>query len=457
MKEQVLSRLMRIVGSLTVLVTALLITVGVVDASTVTDFLAGSGTVNALAADSGSVVEGETSTTETAHDKSSIMDNYLSKQVTKMAPGKAPLDTILREMGIVVPINSWETEWYAVDQRGMEDSLASNFDTSASGTVDSSVDPNVHTIEVNSPHIWSVDDTILFQDTSGDDGMEIVGQVVEKNSPNLGVVIFNASDLPDLSSGAKVTRIGNAKAEKDIQTAPYTIYPQKQTNFCQIHMRQVEESVYKKMHKQEIDWGFADHRAQSLFDMRNSMEFTSIFGKKAKITDPIRESHDEKYFSDGIIRNIDQTLQWSTSDGIAETDFIDWTKDVFTGNSGSETRILFAGSDLMSEMSKIDTIKKQLEGKNTQVKWGIEFNEIVTNFGRFLVKHHDLMNFAGWAKNGLVLDVNNLERHVFKQMETQELDLIKSGQKNVNAAVISETFCVVTRYPDTHRIIECTG
>jgi len=462
-------RVIRILTSLFFVATFVLVAVGVLSLDQISDMLNATGLTTAFAAGTTEVYEGEGSDTEKTDSKSEdLNENTLSQKITKMNPSRYPLDTILREMGIVVPINSWETEWYNVDQRGIEDSLASGCDTTsdAEGT-----DPEVYTLNVNSGHIWSVDDTFIFQVFTGNsntfvapDGKEVAGQVVDKvDNTTIKVFLIQAPDglttkdwgsgVGVIPTGSKITRIGNAKAEKDMQNAPYNIYPQKRSNLAQIHMRQVEESTYQRLHQTEVPWGFADHKAQSLFDLRRSMEYTSLFGQKAEVPDPLRANNDIKRFSDGIIRNIDQALQWDSS-GLNEATFVDWTRNTFTGNDGADTRIMFLGSEILGEMAKIDSVKKQIDGKSTMVKWGIEFKEIVTPFGRFLVKLHDGLNYAGWSKKGLILDVNNLEKHIFKQMETTELDLKGSGQRNVDANVIHEAFCVVTRYPDTHRIIE---
>lgn len=466
-------RFLRVVAPLFFVVTGLLVIFGVISGDAVADLLNSTGMTTAFAAGAGEVAEGETSTTDKTDEKSSeLNEETLSQKITKMNPSRYPLDTILREMGIVVPIDSWDTKWYNVDQRAVQDTLATACDTNADteGT-----DPEVYTFGVTNGHVWSVDDTFIIQVFTGNDntfigsdGHEAAGQVVGKPNSNTLKVMF--TETPEnmtstdygsgsgvIPSGTKLTRTGNAKAELDIQTSPYSIYPQKRGNLAQIHMRQIEESVFQKLHKQEVNWGFADHKAQSLFDLRRSMELTSIFGKQAEIADPLRANNDVKRFSDGIVRNIDTSLQWGSSDGIDNAKFVDWTRNTFTGNDGADTRIAFLGSEVLGEIAKIDSVKKQIDAKSTMVKWGIEFKEIVTPFGRLLVKLHNGLDDAGWSKQGLILDVNNLEKHVFKEMQTTDLDLIKAGQRNVNAAVIYEAFCVITRYPDTHRIIEYTG
>ena len=402
----------------------------------------------------------ETPTTGIAEAASpEILAMWISKKITEMKPAATPLDTILRNVGLVVPVKAWKTEWYSSDVRGIADSISTAFDTSASGTVDST--GAVNTITVHSIHIWNVDDVMMVQGINGGDGKELILHVVSKNNAlhTLGVITVNGlgadEDLvPDLPEDTVIVRIGNAKSELDAQTAPYTTFPQKSYNYCQTHMAQVEESLFLELHAKNVNWGMTDYRAQALYDLRRSFELTSLFGARGLKHDP--EGQDDKYFSGGIYRYAGETIEYMNG-SLAQGDFNTWAKTIFTGNAGSDQRILFAGKELMVQIANITTVQKQLEAKATEVMFGVTFNKITTNFGEILIKHHNLFNDVGWSYNGMVLDVNNIERHVFKPMAVNKILLKESGQKNANAFMIDETFCVATRYPATHFIIEPSG
>lgn len=413
-----------------------------------------------MAAGAADVLEGETPTTDTgrAASTSLYLDN-ISKKITEIKPAATPLDTILRNIGMVVPVKAWKTDWYQVDTRGISDTLAQGFDTSASGTYDSTT--GIHTLEVTNIHIWSVDDNILVQDVAGADGGDLIVNIVSKNTTakTMGVIPVNgfgvdAKDLPDIPQGTTLIRIGNAKSELDAQTAPYTTYPQPDYNYCQIHMSQIEQSLYDKLHDKEVNWDITDFRAQSLYDLRRSMELTSLFGARGYVYDP--EGNDYKYFSNGITRYITKSLGY-TDGSLSNDQFMGWCEDIFVGNAGADQRIVFAGSDLLKQIMSVTFVQKQLESNKTQVLFGIKFNQIESNFGTLLWKHHNLLNDVGWSKKAIVLDINNIERHVFKPMQIEELLLKQSGQRNANAYRIDEAFCLATRYDDTHAIIAPTA
>ena len=211
------------------------------------------------------------------------------------------------------------------------------------------------------------------------------------------------------------------------------------------------------MHKKEVQWSFSDYEALNIYDMKTTIELTSLFGYRRQFTDKL--GRDSKYTCGGITRNIDQTLYYGTGGSdrtISNDTLVGWCKDTFTGNSGSDTRILFAGPALTQYLSLID-FQKTLGGNQTEAKWGIEWKVISTNFGKLLWKMHPLFGMIGWDEKGVIIDVNNLEKHEFLPMATREVDLKGSGQKNVNAKVLEETSCPILRYADTHRLITFTA
>ncbi len=397
-----------------------------------------------------------TSTTETiAAESENLLDKTISQNITEMKPSRYPLDTIMRKIGMDVNAKSWDYNWYSVGQRDNEDTVAVTL--AASGTTSNT--SKVHELIVTNSKIFHKDDNILVPTVNGWDSKPLMLHVVEKypTQDKLVVVAVNGTgtnkrDVPQIAATTAIVIIGNSKAETDAQTTPYQGYPTDTFNYMQIHMAQVEASVYEQLHKKEVNWGMHNYMAQALYDFRKKSELTSLFGVKAKIEDPVEG--DTKYFSDGITRLITKGIEYDPT-SIGNATWASWGKQIFTGNDGSEKRLLFTGADFMESMVGIPTVTKQIEAKQTEVKWGLSFKSIdCGGFGELLVAYHPLFDQAGWKARGLVLDVNYLERAVMKPMATREVDLKGSGQKNVDAKVIEEVFCTATRYPDVHAIIK---
>lgn len=400
----------------------------------------------------------QTPVTTAAADAASdeLLMNTIQQKITKIRPDSAPLDTMMRMANQRVKVESWKTEFYSVETRGIDDTVKTGFDTSASGTYDSST--NIHTIELNNIHIWNVDDNILFRGINGSDSDDLVVHIVSKNASTstVGVIALNGLgtegvELPDIPISTACVRIGNSKNEIDAQTTPYAVMPQKEYNYCQIHMAQVEESVYEAMHAKEVSWGLQDFQVESIYDMRRSAELTSLRGYRAHKYDP--EGADYKFFSHGLTRYVTKEVTY-TAGSVDNDDFNSWANTIFSGNAGSARRILFAGNDFLEELATVSTYTKQVESKVSEIVLGIRFNVIETNWGILLVKRHPLFDNIGWSDRGLVLDLNNIQKHVFKPMEIRKLDLQTSGIRKTNAYVIDETFCYVLTYPDTHCVIK---
>ena len=455
-----LGRFLSTVILLSIVVVGVLTVAGVVSPHELMGIFGAQGVGMMFAAGAGSILEGSTPTTATATAKSSdLLMNKISQSITKMKPASTPLDTLLRTVVKNVPAKSWRYDYYAVDMRGVEDTLSHSFDTSASGTYEGS---GVHTLRVSNVHIWSEDDNGMLQGVLGSDGQSIVFNVIAKNAANSTISVLplngtgvSENELPDMDAAQKITRMGNTKSELDAQTDPYSIFPDKAYNFNQIHMAQVEESVYLEMHMKEVAYGLSDFKYASLYDLRRGCEFDSLFGYRKQYTDP--NDAEEKYNSGGITRSITQTLSYTqgvTSQALWKQYWNSWTKTIFTDNAGSDTRYFFVGKDLLEAMANIDSFQKQIDAKSVQVVHGINFNKIETPFGVLLIKLHNLFAPAGWGAKGLILDIANLEKFTFKPMATRKLDLQSSGIRNANAFKIEEAFGVALRYPQTHAIVD---
>lgn len=420
-------------------------------------WLVGSGTVTyAVGAGAAAVSSDPISTEVTSAKSTSLLTNTIDKKITLMRPDRYPFDTILREMGMVVPVKSWVTEYYEVEDRDIEDTVQTTL--AASGTTSSAT--KTHALVVDKVHIWQIDDNILVHSVNGSDSLNLILNVVGRDATTDTLTVIalngigdNGTDVPEIAADVKLTFIGNAKSELDSVTSPYATFPQKQQNYNQIHMAQVEQGEYEKLHDKEVAWNLADYQSSALFTMRGSMEFTSLFGYGMKRYDPVGE--DYKYFSNGALRYITNVKSVSAS-GFDNSSWVDIAKDAFSDNNGSDMRVIFAGSGARATFAKAPTITKQMEQRDVEVKWGIRFNRVETDFGTFLVKLHKGLDKVGWTNNAFILDMANIQRHVFKPLATKNIDFDKIGTRKSTANIIDEAFCTVYKNPDSHRILKLT-
>ena len=400
-------------------------------------------------------VAGQTVTTEVADDKSpNLLRPDISDRITKIMPSSAPLDTMIRLAGAHEKTTALTFKFYSAELRSFMDELDQEFVEATHGSA-----AGGYVFKVNNPQTWQVDDGILFHGILGSDGHELVGHIIKKNTSDkeLTVIILNGTGpdtnvAPDsIPDETKVGRLGNAKSELDAKTDPYGHLPLDEYNYVQAHMAQVQESLWQKAHSKEVNWDIRDMQVMSIFDLRCQMEATSLFGVRKKIFDP--EGEDWKYLSGGAARYSGHALSYDPLDPITNVIFTNWTKKLFTHNAGSDTRYAFIGSDLMEKFAEDPIVGKFMDAASTEVVFGITYRKIETNFGILMLKHHPLFDYYGWAKNGLVLDLNNVRKRVFEPMRVRKLDLMSSGEKKANAYVLEETFGLEFRYPDTHGVI----
>lgn len=415
------------------------------------------------------VVSGTIDSEVIADETTEVLTDEYSQKITLMNPSRTPLDVIL---SMIKPVSckSWEYNYYAVENRPFSDTVATAY-TGAKAYETAS-------IEVSNIDMWAKHDLAMINGTTGDDGFEYVLYIYDKDVENNCIKVQGLNCLgsgalatkhtvPSISKSAVLTRLGAAKNEKDAQTSVVTMLPDQSTQYVQIFMAQIEEGIYAAEHNKNIPFNWVDMAKQLLYDFKATKELTLLFGYKAKITDKLDAK--SKYLTGGVTRDVGQNLEYGLGSGdltYTYDDLIDHSKSIFASNSGSRSRVLFCGSGLMAALMKIksvqdsttdvyvDHVVKQLAGDSTKVTYGIEFKSIKTNFGEINAYYHPLLDEAGWDNNGLVLDLENLEKIVWKPLSKRPIDLISSGQSLVKAEVLEEICGLVLRYPDTHATIK---
>ena len=413
----------------------------------------------------GATVVSETVTTEVTEANSPELNmTNIDDEVVKIDPSRFPFDTCLRQGVKTKKVGSQITEFYSRDYKPFSDTVKTAIDASALA------DAENFDLAVDNIKIWALHDTLMLK---GIPAYDAAGVVI----PNASLVCFinkvtNSTGVlqvqpvngklvdgkptlaDDVAADTVIVRLARAEGELTMQTASYAIFPVKTNNNCQNYMAQIEQSTFDNMTKKEVAWGFNDFEEANIKDMKGQKELSFLFGAKGEITDA--ETAERIYIAGGATQFVTKSLEWEDTDfsaANADSWFVQLTKKVFQGNSGAQIRYAFFGADLIEKINAVPVVQKQLEGRNTEVKWGLTFNEIVTNFGTLRVIKHDLLSEVGLGDMGFVFDLAKIEYHKFIPLKETELDLKGSGQRNSSAKVIQEVSCAVFKYPDTHMVI----
>ncbi len=88
------------------------------------------------------------------------------------------------------------------------------------------------------------------------------------------------------------------------------------------------------------------------------------------------------------------------------------------------------------------------------VKWGVDFDLIVSKFGTLYVVRSEVFDLCGMDNHGMVIDPEYITKYSHVPFRTERLNLRSAGVRNTDAIVITEASCLVLRYPGSHlRII----
>ena len=372
-----------------------------------------------------------------------LLVNDIDSRIVKVRPMATPIDQISRA-GTSRKCKSMIAEYYSVD----------TVPTMATVTVASaSSGKPTGTINVDFPAIFSATETVLIP-AAGDEKRDYVGYVVSVNDDSIQVRIIDKDDdnlqFPDIPAGAKVIRMGRAAAELDVQTTQAQAIPVKHKNFCQIFKAQVELGNVQSAAAKEVGWTLSDQEELAVIDMRQGMEKSFLFGKGFRFDKGA--GYGEVFMTEGIWHQTDNDFHY-TKGNLTPNMLVNLSRKAFTGCGASSRKVLVAGSGLIEALSSMETVK-MVGATQTVTRWGIDFTEIHTKFGRLYVVLSETFDACGHPDDGMIIDPEYLQKYVHLPFCTLPIDLSKSGQRNTRVTVLTEASCLVLRYPTAHvRII----
>jgi len=372
-----------------------------------------------------------------------LLTSEIDSRIVKIRPMSTPIDQISR-MGKARHSKSMVTEYYSVDTTPSETEVSRD---SINGAGSSEIK-----LEVTDVKCFSDTDTVLIPEAECGSRKGLMFYV---NSAD-GVLNLKPIGLEEVKEpiciygGSKVVRMGRAAAEMDVQTTHAQAMPVKQKNFCQIFKAQVEQSMLQRQSSKEVGWTLTDQQEVALIDMRLGMEKNFLFGTMHRFEKGPSEG--AVFMTQGIWNQTDNEFHY-TRGKLSSIDMVKLSRQAFTGNAGSSRKILIAGSGFIEALSTLDSVKV-IGATETVTRWGIDFTEIHTKFGRLYVVLSEIFDICGHEDDAMVIDPEYLQKYTHIPFKAMPIDLLKSGQRNSEAVVLTEASCLVLRYPGAHlRII----
>jgi hypothetical protein len=433
----------------------------------------------------GAVMPGESSVTKNEqHQDADWYQKQLDKTIVEMKFTGTPIDQILRN-ATTNKSNSIVVKYYSVGQRPLRATLAK--------TAEAMTTETPRQLELNDNYIVGAMDTLLVltpdgefmpgykPGTSEEDPehplmLRVHAISAESNLPMVYAVNGKKSSagtpylIPELPQGTILLRMGRAAAEKDVSTGRYYQLPEPDEQYCQRFIMQVEQTVYDRFSKKEVDWTFTRMERMAMEDMRIGMEATGLFGIKGKHAfngqgnvyttggiwyragKDIELGHWEKVL-DAAGNPVVENGKYVKRFVISEQELVDFVAAIIEGaGNGSRTKLVFVDNTIYKALELLKTTRPVniFKSESNYQNWHLDFNSFESMGTKLLFYRHDLFNHWGFNGRAFVLDPEYLDKWTFRNWERTEYNLKELFVSNSDAVVMEEFSCWTLQFPDAH-------
>ena len=392
-----------------------------------------------------------------------LLVNEIDRRLVKIRPMATPIDQLSRWAG-AKRSGSMVVDYYSVDTRPTTATVAKTVE-GCSDTTGAARYQRV-TLTLDNADIFEASETVLVRGVAGyktggkeQSNQDLVLYILRKDADanTIQAVAVNGQTIgeftnciPTIPEGSAIVRMGRAATELDVQTPQFEALPQKSQNFCQIFKMQIEQSTLQKIANKEVGWTFSDQEEAAIYDMRLGMEKNFLFGVKSRLEDP--NKHETVMLTGGIWDQAGGEFRYKKS-AMTQKVMISMMRQAFTGNAGNKRKILIGGSGLIELLNQLEQTKVVMAGENI-VKWGIDFSEMHSKFGKLYILLSEVFDECGMEYNGMIIDPEYLQKYSHIPFTTEQLNLKQAGVRNTDALVLTEASCMTLRYPKAHlRII----
>lgn len=393
------------------------------------------------------------------------------REVVKYGWATTPLNTITRKLGFRQQ-KSMNYGYWSLGMRKSTANLAESADFEFTSNTDAvgynNPSPAIVTLKVDNAKAFDKTDQISFVGAYGcnatGDGeipyMPLNAIVVGHNKSTsaggntIDVQFLNSWSGTVIPKDCKIIILGHALAEGDGRVAPHAATPTPTTQFMQKFMTSAAvTNVYLESQKE------ADYSLQDLVSMNNQqfiedIEKTYIWSVRKCITDV--ETGATTWTTGGAIQQMLEggalviTIKKSQ---VTDEVIMSLMTDAYIGNTGSTQRYFFTGTELFKAFMLQKDIAKQVNANEPIRKFEYDWSRIRFGAYSLLQTPHPLFDKFGYGNMGMILDMKYVERHVFRAMTEDQLDLMEIGVKDSKEVRCVEISSLLLKYPQCHALV----
>ncbi len=392
----------------------------------------------------------------------SINKPTISKKLAKINPARTPLDTVLRNIGSGSTLSD-KYEFYSIISRGIACTVSASggvkWTPSVSDTLEITLSNGIHHLSKDADLMVPTMDVSSGNASPTNNGsaaqVPLVLHIVDisyTNPKKVVVVPVNVTNEFTLANGTVMYRMASAKdQDAAISNDPHAT-PTKDYNYCQRNIMTVSENAFQALQEKEIEFGMAEFKEQAFLDFRYQAEVQTIFGPRSgeNFIDPITQKR--KLHMRGLLDFNIQNISIPRNDPDAAINTM--MENMFAVNNGSEERIMLYGAGFATFLANSKLWSKQLEANSTEVKFGIRWKTIESNFGTLRCIYHPALSLLGpYSDCAIIVDPANIRRVDQIKLHERTLDLQKAGIRNTKDVLLEEVWTLEVVNPSTHGLV----
>lgn len=351
-------------------------------------------------------------------------------------------------------VNNYKLNWGQIAVIPYQDELDAAYTASPAATS--------ATLSVKNSKMWTPNALVRVQNmtyaTSGTDLILFITAVGTGTITVESTGTDGTENIPAIADNTRLTRQGTAFGETDVKNDTVAQAPTSDYNYAQKFITSIVYSNWMMMTSLFTNYSFSMVTNLALQDFRYGQELSFMFGGRSTITPTIGGVSKTIRTTGGLTHFLDQTIEYGTGGGnttITETDIVDFTKQMRVGNNGSDTRFLFAGSDLIASLNKgVMNDRTRFVQKEYDTIYGLSFTVLYSFFGTINVMYAPLMDQSEYINKGFLLDMQFIDKFVFQPFKETKIDLVLLRQADAQSVDMLETCGLIVRNLDTHFIVD---